>query len=178
MTPQEIRKTRLQSDYKEMCNIRGPIIAWEATRGAPPNLEAYRLTVSVRSIIGPTPTYRDRHVIDLTMPANYPYAPPLAKMVSQPGAFHPNWWPDKRWCHGLWDLSESLGHFIIRMIRTLQFDPIITNENSPANGDANDWYLLHRNEGLFPCDRQSLPDPTKSRFEIQVPVRKKFEVLR
>lgn len=176
MTPQEIRNLRLKSDYKEMCNIRGPIVSWQITRGEPPYVEAYRLTVNVRSITGKGPTYRDQHVIDVEIPARYPTSPPQVTMVSDPVVFHPNWWPHKHWCYGSWDFSEGLGHHVVRMIRTLQYDPIITNEHSAANGEAKRWYLKHGDEGLFPCDRQPLPDPSKSKFEVQPVIRKKFEV--
>ncbi|HWW74312.1 MAG TPA: hypothetical protein VNZ44_02895 [Pyrinomonadaceae bacterium] len=159
-----------------MCNIRGPIISWQATRGTPPYVEEYRLTVNVRGIIGPGPTYRDQHVIDIEIPSGYPNAPPRATMVSDPVVFHPNWWAQKHWCYGTWDFAEGLGFYVIRMVRTLQYDPIITNENSAANGRANDWYLRHRNDGIFPCDRQALPDPSKPRFEVGPVVRKRFEV--
>lgn len=175
-TPQEIRNIRLKHDYKEMCNIRGPIIEWRATSGTPPYVEEYLLTVKVRSIIGQGPNYRDEHVIRLELPGGYPQAPPTAIMVSDPVVFHPNWWADRRWCYGTWDFSEGLGHYVVRMIRTLQYDPLITNEDSPANASARDWYLANRGRGLFPCDRQTLPDPTKTRFETNVSIRKKFDI--
>lgn len=178
MTPQEIKNLRLKSDYKEMCNIRGAMISWRATRGTPPYVEAYQLTINVRSIIGPGPTYRDQHLVEVEIPAGYPTSPPILTMTSVPLVFHPNWWPPPRryWCHGVWDFSEGLGHHVVRMIRTLQYDAVITNEGSAANGAANDWYRRHRNEGIFPCDRQTLPDPSKSKFEVQPIIRKKFEV--
>jgi ubiquitin-protein ligase len=178
MTPQEVRNIRLTSDYREMCNIRGPLISWQVIGGTPPQVDKYRLTINVRSIIAPGPTYRDQHIVDVTLPAGYPTAPPQVMMFSDPVVFHPNWWSHKHWCYGSWDFSEGLGHHIIRMIRTLQYDPIITNEDSAANRAANAWYLQHREEGLFPCDRQALPDPSKSKFEVQPVIRKKFEVQR
>ena len=50
------------------------------------------------------------------------------------------------------------------MVKTLQYDSDITNVvGSPANSDAKDWYLQKRNSGLFPCDRQLLPDPTSAK---------------
>jgi len=52
---------------------------------------------------------------------------------------------------------------MIRMIRTLQYDMEITNEHSPANEEARNWYLRMRNSGIFPCDKQEMPDPTKER---------------
>jgi len=176
VTPQEIRNIRLKSDYKEMCNIRGPMISWQVTRGVPPYVEGYRLSVNVRSIIGPGPTYRDQHVIDVELPASYPFSPPQITIVSEPVVFHPNWWRQGHWCYGSWDIAEGLGNHVVRMIRTLQYDPIITNEKSAANGSANDWYEKHQNEGLFPCDHQSLPDPNQNKFEVQPVIRKKFEV--
>lgn len=176
MTPQEIRNIRLKSDYKEMCNIRGPIISWQVIRGTPPYVEAYRLTVNIRGIVGPGPDYRDQHVIDVDIPGGYPATPPIATMFSDPVVFHPNWWRQKNWCYGTWDFAEGLGHYVIRMIRTLQYDPIITNEHSAANRTANDWYQQHQDDGMFPCDRQSLPDPSRNKFEVQPVIRKKFDV--
>ena len=101
-------------------------------------------------------------------------------MQSSPQPFHPNWYRDKRWCYGKWDISEGLGHHVIRMIRTLQFDPEITDSNSPANGDARDWYLANQHQNLFPCDRKILPDPTKKKvFEFESNSGKKtFEITR
>lgn len=174
-TPQEIRQIRLKNDYKEMCNIRGPIIQWRATKGTEPYVEAYQLTVKIRSIVGRRPDYRDQHTINVVLSGSYPLAAPTVTMVSDPVIFHPNWWFNNRtWCYGSWFMSEGLGHHVIRMLRTLQFDPDITNEGSAANSDANTWYLVNRGGNIFPCDKQTLPDPMKSKFEIQNPVKKKF----
>lgn len=167
---------RLKHDYKEMCNIRGPIITWRAIGGIPPYVEAYLLTFNVRSIIGPGPRYRDLHVVRLEASNNYPATPPTVVMVSDPVVFHPNWWVDKHWCYGTWDVSEGLGHHVIRMLRTLQYDPLITNEQSPANEAAMEWYVSNRRSGLFPCDTQLLPDPSKSKNEMLPPAKKRFQV--
>ena len=87
-------------------------------------------------------------------------------MISNPQPFHPNWYPSRLWCYGYWDMAESLGLHIVRMLRTLQFDEEITNENSAANSDANVWYVKNKASHLFPCDTQILPDPTKTKFKI------------
>ena len=176
MTPQERRNLRLKNDYEQMKNIQGNIIQWEALRGNPPYVEEYRLTVNVRTIISSAPSYRDSHILTLTIPSSYPESAPTVVMDSQPKPYHPNWFPNGRWCYGTWILSEALGMYVVRMIRTLQFDPDITNPQSPADGDANRWYQRNQNRGLFPCDRQVLPDPTKSRFGIQPQQPKKFQV--
>jgi ubiquitin-protein ligase len=176
-TPQEQRSIRLMNDYVEMTNIRGPVVQWRPVRGTAPYVEAYELTVNVRTIVGSGPDYRVTHVIRLELPPNYPFAAPEAVMSTRPQPYHPNWFTSGRWCFGTWDIAEGLGHYVVRMIQTLQFDEKITNPNSPANGEAKSWYLANRNRGRFPTDQQVLPDPTKGRFEIvQKPVKKfRFE---
>ncbi len=166
-TPQEVRRMRLRNDYAEMCNIRGHIISWRAAGGTPPYVEAYDLRVNVRSIVSREPRFRSRHSIRVELPCDYPWAPPHALMTDRPVVFHPNWWRDHQWCYGCWDISEGLGHFVVRMVRTLQFDPVITNENYPANAVARVWYLANLGRGLFPCDTQVLPDPSRSRRETR-----------
>ncbi|MFH1113035.1 MAG: hypothetical protein V1792_03860 [Pseudomonadota bacterium] len=177
-TPQEARRIRLESDYREMLNIRGSIIQWEALSGTGRQVEAYRLTVRVRTVIrngqGPT-SHRDEHTILLTLPPSYPEAAPETLMQTTPAPFHPNWFVGGKWCYGTWIISEGLGHHVIRMIRTLQFDPEITNAESPANRDATEWYLANLSGGCFPCDTQVLPDPTKSRMEL-LSQKKMFEI--
>jgi ubiquitin-protein ligase len=168
-TPHEQRNIRLKNDFVEMTNIRGPIVQWRAVQGAPPFVEAYELTVNVRTIVGTGPVYRSSHVITLNLPSNYPFVPPLAVMTTRPQPYHPNWYANGRWCYGTWDIAEGLGHYVVRMLRTLQFDEEITNPGSAANGDARDWYVANQRRGAFPTDRQMLPDPTHSvrRFDIQ-----------
>jgi ubiquitin-protein ligase len=175
-TPQEQRNIRLQNDYKEMQNIKGDIIQWKPVKGNPPYVEAYELTVNIRTIIGSEPKYRKKHVIRLELDADYPISAPKTKMLSEPQPFHPNWYKNRKWCHGTWNLPEGVGHYVIRMIRTLQFDLEITNPNSPANDDANDWFKKNLNKGIFPCDNTILPDPTKSRFNVKSQSKKRFSI--
>lgn len=163
MTPQEIRRVRLASDYKQMCNIQGNVISWVATKGIAPHIEEYKITVNVRTIIGigsDAPQYRDSSVVMVSLPPDYPMKPPKTVMVSSPQPFHPNWYTSKNWCHGTWMISEALGDYVIRMVKTLQFDSYISNPDSPANSEANSWYKSKQSSGLFPCDRTKLPDPS------------------
>jgi ubiquitin-protein ligase len=175
-TPQEIRNIRLSNDFQAMNNIKGHIIDWQPIKGTAPYVEAYRLTVNVRSIKGEGPQYRDQHEITVELPEGYPNAKPMTKMISKPVVYHPNWWADGRWCEGYWDIAEGLGDYVIRMIRTLQYDPEITNENSPANSEAKGWYLANRNRGIFPCDNQVLPDPSKKKTFIIQEQKKTFTI--
>lgn len=163
VTPQDIRKIRLANDYKQMCNIKGNVISWIPTKGIAPYIEEYKLTINVRTIIGveaDTPQYRNSSVVTVTLPPDYPIKPPKTVMVSSPQPFHPNWFMSKNWCFGTWSMSEALGDHVIRMVKTLQFDIDITNENSPANSEANTWYISKKWSGIFPCDRTRLPDPS------------------
>jgi len=176
MTPQEIRNLRLKNDYSQMVNIRGNIISWKAIRGTPPYVEEYELTVNVKGVIGEGPRYRESHNINVVIPSNYPNAAPDIHMTSAPFVYHPNWYSGGKWCFGTWFMSEGLGEHIVRMVRTIQYDLDITNENSPANGDANQWFLSNKNRRLFPCDNKVLPDPTKKKMTINSPVKKKFDI--
>src|SRR4051812_21225455 len=126
-TPQEIRRERLLHDQDEMRRIQSTMIRITSF-GSPP--ERYILTLRVRTIIGPRPDYRAEHRVRVTLPAGYPAKPPEIVMLSQPQPFHPNWWPQGLFCYGSWTMEESLGDHILRMIRTLQFDPEITNPKS------------------------------------------------
>lgn len=172
MTPEEQRQVRLKNDYEEMKKLHGEMIRVEAV-GDPP--EQYSLKVRIRSIIGPDPNYRSEHEIRVELPSGYPRkTAPEIVMVSQPPPFHPNWWADGRWCYGSWNRYELLGHHVLRMVRTLQFDTEITNPGSPANTKAAMWYLRQLRQGLFPCDRQILPDPSESRFIVRAARQLKF----
>jgi len=175
-TPQEQRQIRLQNDYKEMLNIQGESIKWKPIKGEPPYVEEYELTIKIKTIVSSQPEYRNQHHLKLVLPEQYPNVAPQISMLTSPPPFHPNWYTSGRWCFGTWDISEGLGDHVNRMIRTLQFDLHFINPDSPANGTAKDWFLANRNKGLFPCDQTILPDPTKSRFEIKQPAKKKFEI--
>jgi len=175
-TPQEIRKIRIENDYVEMKNIKGNVIDWKVVKGSIPCVEAYELTINIKTIVGALPSYRSEHNLLLELPEDYPNVPPLINMRTNPQPYHPNWYTNGNWCYGTWVKSESLGHFVVRMVRTLQFDLDITNPDSPANREAKDWFVSKLGSSLFPCDRTILPDPTHSKFKIQTNIKKKFNL--
>ena len=170
-TPQEIRKIRLANDYKQMCNIKGDIINWVPVKGVEPYIEEYQLTINIKTVIagGATPQYRQSSVVTVTLPSDYPTSAPVIRMSSLPIVYHPNWWEDGLWCYGTWFRSEALGDHVIRMVKTLQYDTDITNEDSPANWEASRWYVANGNKGYFPCDKTNLPDPTIDPTAASVP---------
>lgn len=166
-TPQEIRKIRLANDYKQMLNIQGAVISWAATKGTPPHVEEYKLTVCVRTIErvnGNTPVYRDKSEVVISLPADYPRSAPKVTMIS-PVIFHPNWNSSWGWCSGHWFMTEALGDFVIRMVKTMQFDPDITNSHGSGYSAADKWYNANLRKGIFPCDKTILPDPSSSKEE-------------
>ena len=132
--------------------------------GTPPYVEQYELTFKIRSIVGidrGAPIYRGVHVVRLSLPAGYPNADfPKAQMVTRPFVYHPNWFTSGRWCYGSASKStEGLGNFVVRMMQTLQYVDSIINPHSPANTEANSWYLKNRGSAIFPTDRKKLPQP-------------------
>ncbi|WP_160129129.1 ubiquitin-conjugating enzyme E2 [Kordia antarctica] len=159
-----------------MVNIKGDIISWEAIKGIPPYVEEYRVTLNIKGIIGEGPKYREVHTVNVKIPSNYPKAAPDVRMETTPFVYHPNWYEDGKWCFGTWMMSEGLGHHVVRMARTLQYDLDITNEDSPANEDANTWFMANKKRNIFPCDNKLLPDPTKEKMSISMRPKKKFDI--
>ena len=174
-SPAEQRRIRLKNDYQTMVNIKRPWLEWRVVRGAEPYVEEYELTVKLKTIVGSRPDYASNHKISVSLSATYPHSSaPQVKYLGDPKPFHPNWFTHGGWCYGSWLIHESLGQHVKRMLQTLQYDTQITNENSPANGTAKDWYMSKRSSNLFPCDTTDLPDPTTSRIKIKANKKKKF----
>lgn len=154
--PRALRNKRLENEYKELMRINGKIIHIVPV-GNPP-YETYKVTFNIRTIISPTPTYRDQTVCTLTIPPNYPDAAPSIVADHTPYPWHINWFQNGRWCHGGWNREESLVNFLHRCARTLQFDPEIANPGSVANRDAvSFWDANRNNRRVIPSDRQVLP---------------------
>lgn len=155
-------RARRAADYRELMSMQGPVLDVKPISGTPPYVDAYKLTINVRSIVGPGPTYRSVHEVLLSLPAGYPQTDfPKAVMISKPYTFHPNWFKNGAWCYGSGSLcTEGLGNFVVRLIQTMQFDENLIDLYSVANLDAGNWYRRHKNiPGLFPCDTTKLPHP-------------------
>lgn len=158
----ETSRARRATDYRELMSMRGSVLDVKPISGTPPYVDAYELTIHVRSIVGPEPMYRDVHKVHLSLPAGYPMSDfPRAVMLSKPYPYHTNWFKNGAWCYGSGShCTEGLGNFVVRLIQTLQFDENLIDTNSAANLDASNWYKRHRRiPGLFPCDTTKLPQP-------------------
>lgn len=156
MTPQDIRRLRLKNEYQSMKDIQGKYIKWKAIKGIAPYIEEYQITLKIKSILDSKPTYRNSHDVKLIIPSDYPASPAVITMITTPFVFHPNWYDNGLWCNGNWNPSEELGDFVMRMAKTLQYDFSITNQKSPANKTANNWFISKKLSGLFPCDKNDL----------------------
>jgi ubiquitin-protein ligase len=159
-TPIELRRIRLENDYASMKRVRCSAITWTPLKGKPPYVEDYRLTIKVNAITAPKPRYRKKHYVRLTLPPTYPSSPPLVSMMSTPAPYHPNWYTNGVWCFGEWLSHESLGEFVVRMVKSLQYQPGFTSAGCAANSDALEWYAHGAPRSLFPTDTSRLPDPT------------------
>jgi len=154
--PRELRNKRLNNEYWELMRINGSIIQIEPIGNAP--YERYKITFNIRTIISPSPTFREKTVCTLTIPPNYPDGYPSITAEHTPYPWHMNWFTNGRWCHGGWTKEESLVNFIHRCARTLQFDLAIANPDSPANSSAIAfWESNKRNRRIIPSDTQVLP---------------------
>ena len=143
--------------------MKGPVLDVKPVSGTPPYVDAYELTVYIRSIVGPEPTYRGVHKIHLSLPSGYPKSDyPKVVMISKPYPYHTNWFRSGAWCYGSASLcTEGLGNFVVRLMQSLQFDPNLIDTDSAANLDAANWYRQNKNiSGMFPCDTTKLPQPS------------------
>jgi len=99
---------------------------------------------------------REQTRINITLPARYPFQPPLAAV--QTPIWHPNVFPSGTICLGTrWSPTEGLDLFVQRLARLLTFDPLLVNIASAANREAAAWYERARRQHpqAFPSDRPS-----------------------
>lgn len=165
------RRERLESDYREIMSLTGPLLSVRPVSGKPPHVDGYELTLRIRSIIDDNPTYRSIHVVRIDLGAGYPKdAFPQAVMITKPVPYHPNWFRNGLWCHGgCSQCTEGLGNYVVRLMQTLQFCPDIIDVTSAANLEAATWYTRNKRvKGLFPCDSSTLPQPTVSGMTVHV----------
>lgn len=163
------RNMRLESDYREMLKIQDqPFLSWIATKGELPYAEEYLLSVNVRSYVLSVRSGRytvsavDRCTVKVTLWDSYPHIAPNIRMLSLPPVFHPDWYSKGTYCSSEpWHPDTPLKDFVLRMIRTLCWDPSVMEMNSPANYKALNWYQKNRNNPvLFPSDNILLTENT------------------
>lgn len=166
----ENRNERLARDFRDMLTIQDrPYLSWIATKGDLPYAEEYLITVRLRSyaltlIDGKyTVSTIDSCTVKVTLWDSYPLIAPNIRMLSIPPVFHPCWYSKGTYCPSeLWRPEMSLKDYIMRMVRTIAYDPALSDVPSPANFKALSWYKKHRDdEKLFPSDHTELTENTQ-----------------
>lgn len=158
---------RLARDYREMLKIQNrPYLDWIVTKGEPPYAEEYLLNIKVRSYVFRMKESRcavgtvNRFTVKLTLRPSYPYVAPYVRMLDIPPVFHPAWFSKGTYCPPApWRAETSLKDYVKELIGTLQYDPRLIGDESPANYKALDWYLRSRdNPDLVPSDHTLLTE--------------------
>jgi ubiquitin-protein ligase len=151
-----IRDERLANDYRalqKLCAFNEPVkIKILEKSGIPPDY--YRLQLSnckgIESVIGESPKYRTEHIIVISnFPLEYPDPGELPTVKMETPIFHPNVFPDGRFCfkgNEFGKFNEPLDALVKRVVSMIQYENL--RFGSPANSTANNW--ANRNRNLFP----------------------------
>lgn len=171
------RNHRLEQDLKDMTILsrRCPAIKFRTldSGNAP---QKYEVSFYLRTIIGVTagrPIYREatnptKVVIDLS---GYPFGRIRANCITMPQPYHPNWFEGGSWCQitGEARVSDTLAELVIRMAKTIQFVPAVTNPGSAANIEAANWWRTNLSRSnYFPCDTTKIPEAFQLKSIITV----------
>lgn len=163
------RKERLVFDYREMLKIQNrPYLSWIATKGEPPYAREYLLNVRLRTYVFSAKKNKctvgaiRRCSIRVTLWDSYPDIAPYICMLDIPPVFHPDWYSKGTYCPSQpWRPTDSLKDHILRMLAGLKYEQPLTDNGTPANFKAQDWYRDNRdNAALFPSDTAELTENT------------------
>ena len=161
------RNERLERDYREMLKIQDrPYLSWVCVKGEPPRVSEYLLTVRLRTYAlrassdGYTVGVIRCCTIKVSLWDSYPQVAPNIRMLSYPPVFHPCWYSKGAYCPPTpWDPACTLKDYMMQMLRTLVYDPSVSDPAAPANYKALDWYQQHRDDpAWFLCDQTALTE--------------------
>ena len=186
-----LRLQRLQQDLEEMEKLHDlahsaiRFIAEGKVSSAP---DFYSVELSIKSFIDITsygvPIDCNRFKMEICLPSGYPKQNPECKVY--PAPFHPHFKRFTRFGsrgYGMWikphNQDEGLGSLVLRIVRSLQFEPsfIDINETTIGNQEALEWYsywisFFNQNvRSWFPTDKTDLPDTLSSshkRFDFEL----------
>jgi len=153
-----VRAARLESDYKSMLHLTGPVIFWRpvSTEVAPVSglyPDKYIVAFNIRA-----PTVNgdaNSHMLEIDCSSpSYPRSAPVVRCQT-PVVLHPHFYNHGQVCLGGFPLEEYLAELCIRLARFLQFDPMMINPDSIASHEHNAWY--ERNRWSYQFDHQPLP---------------------
>lgn len=166
------RLTADQASLEEYVRMH-PRVKLVTAEGEPP--ERYQLEYKVRSLrqVGDDLRVIKSHLVEITLPRNYPRTPPQCRMMSP--VFHPNIAPHAICVGDHWSAGESLKSIVVRIGEMLAYQSY--NVKSPLNGEAARW--VDENQDRLPLDDVSMlpeersdADDDEADDEDEPPVRK------
>lgn len=147
-----VRFRRLSADFDNLKRYvnRHPRLRLIQTAGEPP--ERYQLQFQIRSLrqTGDELVEVREHVVEISLPRNYPRTPPLCRMLTP--VFHPNIAPHAICVGDHWSPGEPLWGMVARIGEMLAYQSY--NTKSPLNGEAARWVDEHIEE--LPLDKVSM----------------------
>lgn len=158
---------RLKSDYEKvqkLCNESGNTLKLVKIIDNPPT--SYVLEYHCPSLVknGNEITIRYMHQVEFNLGMNYPLSKPTARMLTP--VFNPHVFSYDAICLGVvWNAAETLDLLILRVGALLQLDPIVLDEKSPANIEANEW--VKRNRSRLPIGKVNFLNSRSPQNRIQ-----------
>ena len=147
-----VRLRRLTADSAKLQDYvrRHPRVRLVNMEGDPP--ERYQIEYRINSLrmAGGELQPVHSHLVEITLPRNYPRTPPQCRMLSP--VFHPNIAPHAICVGDHWGAGESLESIIIRIGEMLAYQSY--NVKSPLNGEAARW--VEQNKHRIPLDPVSM----------------------
>lgn len=163
-------KIRLQNEYNRFLEVpKTRLYDWKAAPGETvPYVKNYIITYHIRTLVQNKDgglEWQNETTVKISKAS---IREPWAVVVTEGKVpYHPNWWPHGSVCRGNgMDNPEMWLYEAVNFVgRLLQFQPDVINPNSPANVDANNYWLKHKNDKdasgkrIFPTDSTVFPLP-------------------
>ena len=147
-----VRLRRLQADHQNLVEFvrLHPRLRLIQAVGDPP--EQYQIEYRIKSLrqIGDDLQEIKSHLVEISLPRNYPRTPPLCRMLTP--VFHPNIAPHAICVGDHWSAGEPLKSIVARIGEMLAYQSY--NVKSPLNGEAARW--VEENLERLPLDKVSL----------------------
>lgn len=173
--PSQDRSSTLSNALREMRDLaaRIPILSY-TTRGRAVPPSDYVVEMRIRSPAAVSrqgaPEFADVFRLDVSLPQNYPLAPPVCVVSSDSATpFHPHFTSRRLFRRSRWvdyrggSANESLAALVARIALSLQYRAEHVNAAAPsiANARALAWYSLSRlrHPEWFPTDHSPLEAP-------------------
>ncbi len=147
-----VRLRRLTADSNMLQDYvrRHPRVRLLQMDGNPPERYQFEYRIKSLRMVGAELQTVQSHLVEVTLPRNYPRTPPQCRMLSP--VFHPNIAPHAICVGDHWGAGETLASIVIRIGEMLAYQSY--NVKSPLNGEAARW--VEQNKDRLPLDPVSL----------------------